>query len=257
MNSSQPSPTQKDPISIRTCNTHAEYRRCVDLQIAVWNFDPIDVVSHHILAVAAETGGQVLAAYEGEHMVGFAQAFAAGKAGKLYLHSHMLAVLPEYQSRGIGRMLKLAQREDALARGIDLIEWTFDPLEVRNAYFNISRLGAIVRRYIPNFYGDSSSPLHANLPTDRLVAEWRLSSPRVVERIAGIPVKTASEVRIVVPRNIGELRKHEPSAAGEIQARIRREFLQSFHEGYAATGFTVDEKEGNYLMERLYEGKII
>ena len=97
----------------------------------------------------------------------------------------MLAVLPEYRNRGIGKMLKIAQREDALARGIDLIEWTFDPMEVKNAYFNIERLGAIVRRYTPDFYGSSTSPLHGTLPTDRLHAEWWLKSDRVEAVMAG------------------------------------------------------------------------
>ena len=98
--------------------------------------------------------------------------------GKPYLHSHMLGVLAEYRNHGVGRQLKLQQRDDALARGIDLIEWTFDPLEIKNAYFNVERLGAIVRRYLRNQYGASSSPLHGGLPTDRLVAEWWIRKPR-------------------------------------------------------------------------------
>jgi predicted GNAT superfamily acetyltransferase len=253
MTHSLPLSERTDSITIKRCTSHAEYCRCVQLQIAVWNFDPIDVVSHHILAVATETGGQVLAAYEGERMVGFAQAFAAGREGKMYLHSHMLAVLPEYQSRGIGRLLKLAQREEALARGIDRIEWTFDPLEVRNAYFNIARLGAIIRRYVPNFYGDSSSPLHANLPTDRLVAEWRLKSPRVLARIAGAKEESAHEVTISLPRNMSALRRSQPSTVAEIQSRMRHEFLKRFDEGYAVIGFAVTETEGNYLLGKFYE----
>lgn len=225
----------------------------MDLQQAVWSFDPIDVVSHHILTVAAETGGQVLGAFDGDRMVGFAQSFAAIRGGKVYLHSHMVAVSPEYQNRGIGRLLKMAQREDAMARGIDLIEWTFDPLETRNAYFNLARLGAIVRRYVPDFYGSSSSPLHANLPTDRLVAEWRLTSPRVQARLAGKAAEAAPGATISVPRNMGELRRHDSSRAAEIQARIRSEFLRSFEEGYAATGFVMTDTDGNYLLDKSYE----
>ena len=94
----------------------------------------------------------------------------------------MVGVLAEYRDRGVGRLLKLAQREDALARQINRIEWTFDPLQLKNASFNIARLGAIVRHYIPNLYGRTSSPLHAGLPTDRLVAEWWVRSSRVKER---------------------------------------------------------------------------
>jgi len=241
-------------ISIRRCTSHADYQSCMDLQQAVWNFDPIDVVSHHILVVAAETGGQVLGAFDGGRMVGFAQAFAATREGKVHLHSHMLAVLPEYQGRGIGRLLKLAQREDAMARGIDHIEWTFDPLQTRNAHFNLARLGAIVRRYIPDFYGSSSSPLHANLPTDRLLAEWRLTSPRVQAHLTGSGAEhTAGAPVISVPRNMDEMRRDQPARAAEIQARIRREFLQGFEEGYAATGFAMTDTDGHYLLEPFHE----
>ncbi len=219
-------------ISVRPCLSHAEYRACVEVQIAVWNFAPLEVVSHHILVVAAETGGQVLGAFEGERMVGFAQSFAATRQGKLYLHSHMLAVLSEYQNRGIGRLLKLAQRDAALARGIDLIEWTFDPLEIRNAYFNIACLGAIARRYMPDFYGSSSSPLHANLPTDRVVAEWRLMSPHVQARLSGArPNPAAGAVSISVPRKLGELRRDQPSRAAEIQAQHTEQVFGAVRSG--------------------------
>ncbi len=119
-------------------------------------------------------------------MIGFCMAIPGLKAGgKTYLHSHMLGVLPDYRNSGVGRTLKLMQRDDALGRGIDLIEWTFDPLEIKNAFFNMERLGAIVRRYVPNQYGTTSSPLHGGLPTDRCIAEWWIASPRVKAILAG------------------------------------------------------------------------
>jgi predicted GNAT superfamily acetyltransferase len=126
----------------------------------------------------------VIGAFDRERAIGFALSVAAHRNGELYLHSHMTAMLPEYQNRGIGRQLKLAQREDALSRGINLIEWTFDPLQLRNAHFNIARLGAIVREYLPNVYGRTSSPLHHGLPTDRLVAQWRIRDPRVEQMLS-------------------------------------------------------------------------
>jgi len=224
----------------------------MNLQQAVWNFDPIDVVSHHILVAAAETGGQVLGAFEGDRMVGFALAFAATRGGKVHLHSHMVAVLPEYQGRGIGRLLKMAQREDAIARGIVLIEWTFDPLQTRNAYFNLARLGAIVRRYMPDFYGSSSSPLHANLLTDRLLAEWWLTSPRLQAHLAGCGAEHAAGAPVIsVPRNMDELRRDQPARAVDIQARVRREFSEMFAQGYAATGFAMTDTVGNYMLEKI------
>ena len=118
--------------------------------------------------------------------------------GKTYLHSHMLGVLPEYRNARVGRALKLAQRDDALSRGIDLIEWTFDPLEIKNAFFNMERLGAIVRRYVPNQYGTTSSPLHGGLPTDRCIAEWWISSPRVNGRLGGQAFRTAIRWKIAL-----------------------------------------------------------
>src|SRR5262249_48116600 len=158
----------------------------------------------------------------GERMIGFCLAIPGLKAGtKGYLHSHMLGVLPEYSNRGVGRELKLAQRDEALHRNIDLIEWTFDPLEIKNAYFNIEKLGAIVRRYVPNQYGTTSSFLHGGLPTDRCTAEWWIDSDRVNAAIHGRPVgRPAIEAVIEVPSVIADLRKSDPKHAREIQKTV-------------------------------------
>jgi predicted GNAT superfamily acetyltransferase len=192
-----------------------------------------------MFVVAKETGGQVLGAFSGDQMVGFLMSLVGAhgntRGGGVFLHSHMTAVLPEWQNRGVGRRLKLAQRDDALQRGTRLVEWTFDPLELRNAHFNLRRLGAIVCRFIPNCYGITDSPLHAGLPTDRLVAEWHLDSPRVENILAGklpeIPDKAA---RIAVPAGVSALRQTSRAAAEREQSRIREEFQHWFGEGYAA-----------------------
>ena len=170
-------PTKAGEISVRHCHGIEEFKVCFDLQQSTWGKSDIDIPVP-MFAVAAETGGQVLGAFDGDRMVGFTLAIAGWRDGHAFLHSHMTAVLEDYRDRGIGRCLKLFQRDDALARGIGLVEWTFDPLEVKNAYFNLMRLGAIARRYLPNVYGVTSSPLHGGIPTDRLVAEWWLASPR-------------------------------------------------------------------------------
>src|SRR5258708_9198532 len=134
-------------------------------------------------------------------MIGFALAIPGLKpGGHTYLHSHIAGVLPEYRNYGIGRRLKLRQREDAIPRGIDLIEWTFDPLEIKNAYFNIERLGAVVRRFVRNQYGVTTSHLHGGLPTDRCVAEWWIASPRAKAIIAGEKFeRNPVEARITIP----------------------------------------------------------
>ena len=137
-----------------------------------------------MFVVADKVGGQVMGAFDGEVMVGFALSVPGTRTGHVYLHSHMLAVRKDHRNGGLGRRLKLMQREDALARGIELIEWTFDPLEIKNAYLNLEKLGAIARRYNINQYGITSSPLQGGLPSDRLIAEWWLKSKRVETLLA-------------------------------------------------------------------------
>jgi predicted GNAT superfamily acetyltransferase len=232
------------PVQIRPCEDVASWRRCVELQSEVWQFDAAGLVPVHVLAIAAKTGGQVLGGFDEQgKQVGFALAFPAFRGDRRYLHSHMLAVLPQYQNCGVGRGLKLAQRDEALQRRIDLIEWTFDPLEVRNAYFNIARLGVIVRRYIPDLYGPSSSPLHRGLATDRLLAEWRLDSPRVVAAVRRDAIGPSSK-----PIEIAVSAKNERMTA-DVQARIRSEFSDWFARGYAVTGFAMHGETGTYLLE--------
>src|SRR5215468_2642167 len=167
-------------VVVRKCETLEEFNTCVALEREIWGEADLEVEPTTLFVVASHTGGQVLGAFDGGRMVGYTLALVGLLEGTPYLHSHMTGVLSEYRDRGVGRMLKLHQRDDALGRGIRLIQWTFDPLEMRNAHFNLNRLGVICRRYLPNLYGLTTSPLHRGLPTDRLVAEWWLSSKRVV-----------------------------------------------------------------------------
>src|SRR5215831_7540327 len=171
-------------IAVRKCQTMEEFHDCVRLQREVWGEDELEVEPASLFVVASETGGQVLGAFDGNKLIGYTLALAAVRRGVPYLHSHMSGVVAKYRDRGVGRLLKLFQRVEALGRGIRLIEWTFDPLETRNAHFNLNRLGAICRRYLPNYYGVTTSPLHRGLETDRLLAEWPLDSPRVITAVA-------------------------------------------------------------------------
>jgi len=240
----------KQTIAVRSIHDVQEMSVCVELQQRVWSYAPLDTVPDQIFIVAKKTGGQVMVAYDAETPVGFALAFAAVRDGFTYLHSHMVAVIQEYQNRGVGRLLKLAQRDEAVGRGIDLIEWTFDPLQLKNAHFNIQRLGAIVRHYIPNLYGRTSSPLHAGLPTDRLVAEWWVRSPRVENVLSGKPHPSAARsVRISLPVNIREICCDEPLVAEKIQARAREQFLEHIAAGLTAVGFELSSQQAAYLME--------
>ena len=155
---------------------------CMDLQRQVWGFEDVDLIPLRMFVVADKIGGQVLGAFDGDRggrMAGFLLAVPGVRGGHAYMHSHMMGVLAEYRNLGLGRRLKLLQREEALSCGIQLVEWTFDPLEIKNAFLNVERLGAMARRYTINQYGLTTSPLHGGLPTDRLVAEWWLNSNRV------------------------------------------------------------------------------
>jgi predicted GNAT superfamily acetyltransferase len=241
----------KQEIHIRAMQEAEEMGVCVDLQQRIWGYAPLDTVPDQIFIVAKKTGGQVMTAYEGDTPVGFALAFAAIRDGFAYLHSHMVGVVEGYQNRGVGRLLKLAQREDALERGINLIEWTFDPLQLKNAHFNIERLGAIVRHYIPNLYGRTTSPLHAGLPTDRLVAEWWVRSQRVEDVLAGKPRPTGSDCqRIAIPADIRRICRDEPLTAEKIQRDVREQFVANITDGRAAVGFEFNKEQATYLLER-------
>ena len=237
-------------IEIRHCATLEEFDKCVRIEHATWG-EGISVPSA-IFVAAHHSGGQVLGAFEGATMVGFTLAFAGSRAGEGFLHSHMTAVLADYQDRGIGRSLKLFQRQDALNRGFALVEWTFDPLITKNAYFNFMRLCAIARCHVPNAYGITTSPLHAALPTDRLVAEWHLNSQRVLRILAGkrsTPAFDKMAIRISVPAVIDELRNSNPEKAAQIQAEIRDQFTRSFAKSYAATAVATTPSGVDYILE--------
>jgi predicted GNAT superfamily acetyltransferase len=230
-------------IVIQDLVTEEQFREVVRVQKTIWGFSDIDLLPLRFFVVASKIGGQVFGACDDGRMVAFCLAIPGLKPdGKAYLHSHMLGVLPEYRNTGLGRRLKLHQRDDALARGIDLIEWTFDPLEIKNAYFNVVSLGAIVRRYVRNQYGASSSPLAGGLPTDRCVAEWWIARPR--ERGAVI-----EGVRL--PVDIAEIRGKDTGRARTIQTELADQFEAAFHRGLAVIGVERDDTWFTYLLGEL------
>ncbi len=220
------------------------------LQQEIWGFAEIELLPVRLFVVALKVGGQAFGAYDGERMVGFCLSIPGLKpGGKYYLHSHMLGVRPDYRNAGVGRLLKLKQREEALSRGITLMEWTFDPLELKNAHFNIERLGAVVRRYVLNQYGTTTSHLHGGLPTDRCTAEWWLNSKRVASVLAtGKLERGEVEARIEVPADIAVIRETDQKRAREIQSRMSEEFLWAFDRNLAVIGFDRSETTGAYLL---------
>jgi predicted GNAT superfamily acetyltransferase len=231
-------------INVQPLTELEQLDEVVALQRTIWGYQDLDVESRALLVVARHFAGQLLGAFDEGKMIGVALAFFTSSGSKLRLHSHRVGVLEDYQNQGIGRILKLAQREDALGRGINVIQWTFDPLQWRNAYFNLEKLGAIGRRYIPNLYGITSSPLHSGLPTDRLLVEWDLESPRVLQTLGGIrPVPPAEAIRIAVP----DFSQHKDP---ELQWELRDQLVKKLSSGYAVTGFKKSLDKAFYLLEK-------
>ena len=237
-------------IETRALTSHPEFNEAVRLQQDIWGFKDVELLPLRLFVVATKIGGQAFGAFDGKRMVGFCLSIPGLKAGgKSYLHSHMLGVLPDYRNAGVGRRLKLAQREDALARGIELIEWTFDPLEIKNAFFNIERLGAVVRRYVLNQYGTTTSHLHGGLPTDRCVAEWWIATPRAKAIIAGETFpRNPVEARITIPLDIAALRTKDSSRARAIQKQASDEFGAAFGRGLTVIGFEKSDQAGTYIL---------
>jgi predicted GNAT superfamily acetyltransferase len=257
-------------VTIRKCEALEEMQTCFALQKEVWKFSDADLVPVRMFVVAAKIGGQVIGAFvrknaegnderDGEkELISFALAIPGMRNGHCYLHSHMLAVRQQYRNGGLGRRMKLHQREDALARGFELMEWTFDPLEIKNAYLNIEKLGAIARRYNVNQYGITSSPLQGYLPSDRLVAEWWMKSKRVEAVLANAPRRTFEcRARIDVPAEIYEWKAAAATRAQAlaVQEGNRERFARAFAEGLSVLGYERDGRgNGRFLLGEWDEG---
>lgn len=256
-------------IVIRQCLGFEELEAVVQLQIETWGYDNSDIVPRKAFLVMQKVGGQVMGAFDtslpgapsdgdAKSMVGFVMSlpgvkteYASSNQPLAYLHSHMLAVREPYRNTGLGTQLKLQQRLEALSRGITYMEWTFDPLEIKNAHLNLAKLGAIVRGYRENFYGVSSSRLQGGLPTDRLLAEWYLDSNRVRSMLAGDPLPDSVITEtIVVPAAIYQWKAsgQDRAKALALQSENRLKFQRAFAQGLAVIGFRRDA-EGNGFYE--------
>jgi len=249
-------------ITIRTCDSLVDIDACLDLQEKTWSRDDTDLMPRSGFLIARSSGGQVLGAWrekagQDKQLVGFALAYISVVEGETFLYSHLLAVDPASRNLGIGRALKLMQREDALKRGIKRIEWTFDPLEIKNSAFNITSLGAVVRRYKPNYYGDSLSPLQGKLPTDRLIAEWWLDSDGVRAALQRRPVSAKAEETIQVPAMINSWKSNDAtrSLAADVQNRNRERFQAAFERKLAVIGFERDTQGNGVFQLGYWQGR--
>jgi predicted GNAT superfamily acetyltransferase len=265
-------------ISYRDLTTLEEFDAVVQLERDIWGPAYDDVVPVPILAVSVHTGGILIGAFDQDRMIGFVYSLPGIKGGRATQWSHMAGVLPAYQSAGIGYQLKLLQRERTLAGGLDLVQWTYDPLQAMNAHLNFTKLGVVVEEYAVNIYGMSASPLHAGNPTDRFVADWHVRDARVEDRMRGgaplAPVVTvepagrtrsagewlepvasdlsldARRISVEIPTGFTDLLSRAPELALEWRMATREIFTTYFARGYCAMEFFLDRaaRKGTYLL---------
>jgi predicted GNAT superfamily acetyltransferase len=225
-------------MNIRQLTTIPEFEQCMALQREGFGWSDSDLMPVRFFVVTHHVGGLVLGAYEGERLAGFLSTIPGIRSNVPYWHSHMLAVSQIFRNKGVGTRLKFAQREFAIKRGIRLIEWTFDPLEARNAYFNFHKLGVIVRRYCPNLYGEATG-MQGGLPTDRIVAEWWLDRTR--ETIVG------NVRRLKIHPDIQLLKKLDINSARILQQRVAEEFQKNLNDRFHAVAFLKSPESNEYV----------
>jgi predicted GNAT superfamily acetyltransferase len=247
-----------EEIQIRECTTIEEFDSCVSLQREAFGLPDLEISPRRHLIVSRQAGGWTLAAFVADRMIGFVHHLAAVRPdNEIYGYSHMMAVARDYQNKGIGARLKWAQRERALSEGRTFIKWTWDPMQARNAHFNLNRLGVTVDTYGDNFYGadyfaDPSQALESRpgLQSDRLFARWDLKSPRVVALGSGLTpaIELKPVASVAIPAEWDALVKRDPHRAREVQARVRAEFKEAFSRGLICAAFERGDEESRYLL---------
>ncbi len=248
-------------IEIEVLHGIAQAHEVEKLQMDIWSGNDAWIVPSHALLIVSDYGGILLGARIDSTLVGFVLGFLARSAGKLFHASHMLGVLPTSERRGIGAVLKLRQREIALQQGLDLMRWTFDPLEARNAYFNLHKLGTVCRLYRPDYYGPMQDALNRDLPSDRLLVEWHLDDTEatvepdvalqtILHDRAGLPelqldnIQANLPVTIEIPRDLQVIKRDAPDVALLWRMAVRQAFSMSFDKGYVARDF----RDGAYVL---------
>ncbi len=266
-------------IRIRDLKTFSEYEQCVDLQTKIWALPERDLIPSFELQLVRRNGGVCIGAFDGEAMVGFVWGMIARREDRMFHHSHMVGVLPSCRGKRIGERLKWAQRDRVLGQGMDLIHWTYDPLQAPNANFNINRLGVVIQKYSMNFYGETSTPLHGGLPTDRFEVEWLLRSPGVIEACEGkradrkewekLPRANstrlqgelpsceeleleldARELLVEIPPDITRIMSEDPKLALSWRLEIRGILQNYMRRGYSVVGFHVSQSRAFYRLAR-------
>jgi predicted GNAT superfamily acetyltransferase len=244
-------------ISVRDCVTMREYDQCIQLQREAFALPDLEISPRRHLIVTRRAGGWTLGAFAGDELVGFVHHLVAVRGDdEIIGYSHMMAVARVYQNRGVGAKLKWAQRERALREGRNFIKWTWDPMQARNAHFNLNRLGVTVRSYGVNFYGTDYITMpretkeSASLDSDRLFADWQLDSKRVTQLAEGIAsgLDSVPATTIEIPSDWSSLISQDAVAARREQLRVRAEFEEAFAAGLICAGFARDKAHPRYLL---------
>ncbi|WP_066072404.1 GCN5 family acetyltransferase [Neobacillus soli] len=257
-------------IEIRELKTINEMEQIQELEFKVWGTQAIPT---HQTLTAVKNGGIMVGAFTRECLIGFSYGFAGFRDGKSYLCSHMLGIDEAYRSQGIGEKLKLTQREIAIVKGFDLMKWTFDPLETRNGYLNLTKLNGICDTYIENCYGEMQNVFNQGLPSDRFELHWHLTSPYVVKKHvpkiertatlstltlnkAGFPIFVAGKDQkldqpaysVAVPKDFQSLKATNQELAMDWRLQTRIQFQRLFNAGYAVVRLQPDETYNEYIM---------
>jgi predicted GNAT superfamily acetyltransferase len=245
--------SETSAIVIRQVETFAELRAVEEMQKEVWGVPDLDVVPMTHLVAAVAAGGVLLGAFDRKTLVGFVYGFVAQEDGEIAHHSHMLAVKHAYRNFNLGYKLKLAQRDAVLAQGINLITWTFDPLQSLNAHFNFGKLGVICDRYFVDFYGEDAASFLHQTGTDRFWVKWQLNSPRVVKRITKADMSLedpTDKILVEIPGDINAVQRESPETAREWRERTRRAFTDALDAGYVVVDFDRREDKGIFILGR-------
>lgn len=243
-----------DEITIRECRSVEEFDSCISLQSEAFGLPDLEISPRRHFIVSRQAGGWTLGAFAGDRMVGFVHHLAAVRPNnEIFGYSHVMAVARDYQNKGVGARLKWAQRAKAMSEGRDFIKWTWDPMQARNAHFNLNRLGVSVHTYVENFYGlDYDQSDRPGLPSDRLFASWRLNSPRVSALAAGLPstIDAQPVKKIAIPTDWATVVKRNAQEARDEQARVRTEFRNAFAEQLVCAAFERGTEQSQYLLFR-------
>ncbi|HEX8652417.1 MAG TPA: GNAT family N-acetyltransferase [Pyrinomonadaceae bacterium] len=244
-------------IEVRECRTFEELDACVELQREAFGYSDLEIIPRRYLLLSRRAGGWTLGAFNAERLVGFVHHLVAVRgAHEVIGYSHMMAVAQAYQNRGVGALLKWAQRERAVSEGRSYITWTWNPMQARNAHFNLNRLGVTASSYGANFYGTEGSFQQSDeqtgIDSDRLFTDWDLHSPRVVALALGnaAPSLPDPAETIEIPADWSALLRQDASAARREQERVRAEFQKAFAAGLICAGFRRDAEHPHYLLYR-------